>query len=89
MYYANGLTHEDENKLRTAFWEQNSAQETSLNVARGAMFLAYLPLTYRLSAMVRPASLLVWTGAYYFGAYQGFVQPFLVSRMQSSLNFAA
>ena len=55
----------------------------------GALFLAYFPLTYRLAATVRPASLLLWTGAYYYGVYKNGLVPLSLWQFQSSLNSAA
>lgn len=89
VYYAQGLTHDDETKLRSAFWAQNAMQEQMGMVSKGALFLAYVPLTYRLAKIWKPTTLAIWTGAYYFGLYQGAVEPFIVQRMQSSLNHAA
>lgn len=40
-----------------------------------ALLLAYFPLTYRIAAMVRPATLILWTGAYYYGAYKNGLEP--------------
>ena len=53
------------------------------------LFLAYLPLTYRLAAVCRPATLLLWSGAYYYGAYRNGLEPLALWQFQSSLNSAA
>jgi len=71
VYYAQGLTHDDETKLRSAFWAQNAMQEQMGMVSKAALFLAYVPLTYRLAKIWKPTTLAMFTGLYYFGLYQG------------------
>jgi len=58
-------------------------------VGKAALFLGFFPLTYRLAASVRPASLLLWTGAYYFGAYKNGLEPLTTWRFQQVINSAA
>lgn len=58
-------------------------------VGQYALLFAYFPLTYRLAAVVRPTTLVLWTGAYYFGAYKKGLEPLTLWQFQSSLNSAA
>ena len=52
------------------------------------MFVAFWPITYRISKTVKPAGCAVfavsWLGAYQFG-----LKPFLLQRLQGSLNSSA
>ena len=56
---------------------------------QGALFLAFFPATWKLAYHVRPASVALWTGAYYFGLYKGLAQPFAAQQFQRSLNQSA
>ena len=58
-------------------------------VGTAGLFLAYFPLTYRLAARVRPTTVLLWTGAYYFGLYKNGLLPLGTWRFQQVLNQAA
>ena len=58
-------------------------------VGQAALFLGFLPLTYRLAATVKPMTLLIWTGAYYYGAYKNGLAPLTTWNMQRSLNSSA
>jgi hypothetical protein len=89
VYYAKDLLLEDERTLRTAFNSAKDTYETSLTAAQGAMFLGFWPIAYRLSLQVKPATLLLFSGAYYFGLYKQVVEPFALSRLQASINGAA
>lgn len=75
MYYAKDLLLQDERELRSAFYIAQNSYEMQRNVGKAALFLGFFPLTYRLAATVRPATLLLWTGAYYFGGYKYGLEP--------------
>ena len=57
-------------------------------MAAGAWFAAFWPITYNISKTVKPAGCAVfavsWLGAYQFG-----LKPFLLNRLQGSLNSSA
>ena len=89
VYYAKDLLLEEERELRSAYFNAESAYNTMRMVGTGALFLAYFPLTYRLAAVVRPTTLLLWTGAYYYGGYKQGLEPLTLWKFQSSLNSAA
>ena len=89
VYYAEGLTHDDETKLRTAFWAQNETHNQMGMAVKAGLFLGWFPLTYRLARVWKPTSLVMMSGAYYFGLHEGLIQPFMLQRMQDSLNHAA
>ena len=82
VYFATGLTHNDETLLRAAYWEQSKSYDQQVQVARGVLGLAFVPAVYRLSMTFKPASLVLFGGAYYFGLYQGVVNPMLLDRLQ-------
>lgn len=75
VYYAKDLILDDERELRSAFVSAEQSFEMQRSVGTAALFLGYFPLTYRLAAQVRPASLLLWTGAYYYFGYKQGLQP--------------
>ena len=53
------------------------------------MFLAYWPMIYTVSKQVKPAGCILLTGAYYYFGWRQGLKPFLVSRLQASLNSSA
>ena len=59
------------------------------HIGTAALFLGYFPLTYKLAARVKPATLILWTGAYYYGLYKQGLQPLTTWSLQQSLNSAA
>jgi len=65
----------DERELRAAFFRSESQYNMLKQAGQAGLLLAYLPLTYKLAASVRPATLLLWTGAYYYGAYKSGLEP--------------
>jgi len=89
VYYAKDLTHEDEITLRKSFNSNNAQHEYFNQVATAGLFLAFWPVTYRLARQVRPGTVAVFAGAYYFGLYKQVVLPTGVQRFQSSLNASA
>ncbi len=88
VYYHPELLLEDELALRQLFISQNAWNERTLQVARGAFFLGYWPLTYVISRQVRPFGVLLWTAAY-IGAYNYAALPWLTCSLQTGLNRAA
>ena len=89
VYYAKDLLLEDERQLRAAYFGAERNYTYMRQAGQLGLFLAYFPLTYRLAAVVRPATLLLWTGAYYYGAYKNGLEPATLWQFQSSLNSAA
>ena len=89
LYYHPGLVQNDEIILREAFLKYNGHHETTTNVIRGGLFIAYWPITYALARYVRPTGLLIFTAAYYLGAYKYGLQRFNNSALQANLNRAA
>ena len=89
LYYAKDLLLDDERQLRSAYFTCESQYKMLRQVGQAGLFLAYFPLTYRLAATVRPATLLLWTGTYYYGAYKNGLEPLSLMQFQSSLNSAA
>lgn len=81
VYYAKDLLLDDERELRAAFVSAKAGYDQMLQVGTGALALAYLPLTYRLAARVRPVTLLPWTAAYYLCAYKYGLQSLAVTRL--------
>ena len=75
MYYAKDLLLDDERQLRQAYQSARYQYAISKHAGQAALFLAYFPLTYRLAAQVRPVTLALWTGAYYFGLYKNGLMP--------------
>ena len=73
VYYAKDLTLDDERDLRSSYFSAQKVHSMQAHAGAGALFLAYFPLTYRLALKVRPATLVLWTGAYYMGYQNGFV----------------
>ena len=65
----------DERELRSAYFRSESQYSMLRQAGQMGLLLAYLPLTYKLAASVRPATLLLWTGAYYYGAYKNGLEP--------------
>ena len=57
---------DDERKLRSTFNSAKNAYEQQLLGVKAGMFLAYWPITYRLSLSVKPMTLVLWTGAYMY-----------------------
>ena len=88
-YYTENLTLADERELRAAYFNAENTYNTSRTAGQAALFGAFLPLTYKLAAVVRPATLLVWGGAYYYGLYRQGLEPMLLWQFQSSLNSSA
>ena len=89
LYYAKDLLLEDERELRAAYFNAERSYDFMRNAGTAALALAYFPLTYRLAAVVKPATLLLWSGAYYYGAYKQGFEPMTLWAFQSSLNSAA
>jgi hypothetical protein len=89
VYYAKGLTHEDESKLRTAFWSANNSHQTMTQASAGVCFLGYWPALYYASQRCKPMTLAFHTAAFYMIFYNGIVKKTLRHNLQSSLNFAA
>ena len=89
VYYAKDLTLADERELRAAYTTAESNYALQRQVGQAALLLAYFPLTYRLAAFVKPTTLLLWTGAYYYGAYRNGLEPLTLWQLQSSLNSTA
>ena len=89
VYYANDLLLSDERELRNAFVSAKQSYDTQMKVTQAGLFLAFWPATWKLALHVRPASVALWAGAYYFGLYKGLAQPFAVQQFQSSLNKSA
>ena len=89
VYYAKDLLLDDERQLRSAFTSAESGYNFQRHAGAGTLFLAYFPLTYKLAARVKPASLILWTGAYYFGLYKQGLLPATSWAMQQSLNRSA
>ena len=89
VYYSKDLLLDDERELRAAYFQAEQAYNVTRQAGMAALFLGFWPLTYRLAATVRPATLLLWTGAYYYGAYKQGLEPLTLWRFQSSLNSAA
>ena len=89
VYYAKDLLLDDERELRAAYCNAERNYLMQRQVGQAALFVGFFPLTYRLAAVVRPATLLLWTGAYYFGAYKRGLEPLSLWAFQSSLNSSA
>ena len=82
VYYAKDLLLDDERELRSAYFSAETAYSTMKMVGTATLFLAYFPLTYRLAATVRPVTLALWTGAYYYGGYKNGLEPLTLWRFQ-------
>lgn len=80
---------DDERELRAAYFNCEKQNEFMVNAGTAALFIAYFPMTYRMAAVVRPTTLALWTGAYYFGLYKQGLQPMALWQFQASLNSAA
>ena len=89
VYYANDLQLNDERELRSAYFAAENGFNMQRQIGSAALFLGYFPLTYRLATSVRPVTLLLWTGAYYYGAYQSGLLPATQWAFQRSLNSSA
>ena len=89
VYYAPGLTHDDESRLRDSFWSANKAMNFQVQASQLAMFVGAFPLAYKMSGLVKPFTLAGAGIAYYLVGYQGLVKPFWGNRMQSQLNYNA
>ena len=88
-YYNPALLAEDEVTLRETFIRLNETNDTTLKYAQIGFFAAYWPLTYVLSRQFRPASVLAWTGLYYFGIYRYGAVNWINCNLQTSHNKAA
>lgn len=75
MYYANGLTQDDETKLRAAFHANNGSHETWSTIEKAALFVGFWPAAWSLARKTKPSSVFFFAGAYY-GFYKFVVQPF-------------
>ena len=89
VYYAKDLQLDDERELRAAFFSAQNGFEMQRQVGAAALFLGYFPLTYKLATKVRPATLLLWTGAYYYAGYKNGLLPATAWAFQKSLNSSA
>lgn len=89
LYYTSDLLLEDERQLRAAYFSSEAEYNTLRQVGTASLFIAYFPLTYRLAAKVKPLTLALWTGAYYYGTYKQGLDKLTLWRFQSSLNNAA
>ena len=67
----------------------NSHHDTTTNVIRGGLFIAYWPITYGLAKFIKPTGLLIFTAAYYVGVYKYGLQALNTSAFQANLNRAA
>ena len=66
---------DDERELRSAFVSAEKAYGMQRAVGMAALAIGFFPLTYRLAASVRPATLLVWSGAYYYFGFRQGLEP--------------
>jgi hypothetical protein len=82
------LTAIDERKLRAAFNQSNNSHETMEYITKGAMFVGFWPLAYKLARISRPSTVFFFAGTYLAGYKYG-VQPFALQMLQNSLNDAA
>ena len=80
---------EDERALRTSFTAAKSAYDTQNKIVQATLFLAFWPATWKLAAHVRPSTVALFAGAYYFGLYKSVVQPLAVQQFQSTINRSA
>ena len=85
VYYHPGLLLQDEQQLRAMFFTQNQGHDALQKYAGVAMFAGYWPLIYSVTRSVKPMGCFVFTAAYGL-TWAKIVQPFLVGRLQSSLN---
>lgn len=88
VYYAKGLTLEDERSLRTAYEQAKQSYEMSLLANNVAVFGAFLGSTFWVSRRVQPVTVGLWTIGWFYG-YKQLTIPFHTSRFQNSLNYAA
>lgn len=88
-FYTKGLTLADEREMRAAFDTASNAYDMQRMVGQAALFIGFFPMTYRLAASVRPITLVLWTGAYYFGAYKNGLEPLAIWNFQRSINSSA
>ena len=88
VFYHPGLLQEDEQQLRAVFWQQSRGHDALNRYVGLGMFTAYWPLMYSVSRSIKPSGCLAITVGYYMAWSRG-VKPFLVSRLQSSLNQGA
>ena len=75
--------------LREAFTKYNGHHDTTTNVIRGSLFLAYWPITYGLARYVKPTGVLAFTVFYYLGVYKFGLQRLNNASFQANLNRAA
>ena len=75
VYYNKELLLEDERELRSAYFAAENQYNMMRTGGSAALFLGYFPLTYRLAATVRPLTLVLWSGAYYYFGYKQGLQP--------------
>ena len=80
---------EDERQLRSAFQAAENGYNVQRQVGTAALFLGYFPLTYKLAAKCKPATIALWSVAYYYGLYKNGLQPATTWMLQSTLNRAA
>ena len=80
---------EDERALRTDFTAAKSAYDTQNKIVQATLFLAFWPATWKLAAHVRPSTVALFAGAYYFGLYKSVAQPLAAQQFQSSINRSA
>lgn len=68
VYYARGLSAEDEMQLRTIWNGCNSSHDKSKSYARTLFAAAYVPAIWNVTKRTSPFNALAFTGLYY-GAY--------------------
>jgi hypothetical protein len=88
VYYAKGLTLEDERNLRNAYESAKSGYELSLLVNKTGVLAAFLGSTYYVSRRVHPVTVGLFSLGWYL-AYRDVTVPFHRNRFQNSLNYAA
>lgn len=89
LYYTRDLLLDDERQLRNSYFLAEKNYTMLRQAGQAGLLLAYFPLTYRLAAVVRPATLVLWTGAYYYGAYKNGLEPAALWQFQNALNSSA
>ena len=80
---------DDERALRTDFKTAKTSYDTQNKIIQATLFLAFWPVTWKLAAHVRPSTVALWAGAYYFGLYKSVAQPLATQQFQSSINKSA
>jgi len=89
VYYNTDLTYEDEIKLREDYLSQKNSYVNLRYGLKAALFVGFWPLTYYVSAKIKPIGVALWTGAYFLGLYSYGVNTFTLSQLQSGLNQSA